>query len=483
MLRFPAHLLAAASYVFLGDDALDTDAVSPAAWRIQFARMHQASSSARRIVITTAGSLGDLHPYVAIALGLKARGHEAIMATGECYRKKIEALGLGFRPVRPDCDWVKDPEVIRRIMHPQWGLVRVFQDIWAPVLRQTYEDLLAATEGADLLVAMQGSHASRLVAEKKGMPWATAMHIPLLLYSAYDPPVLDLPLLPGSGSLSKKLGFLGPAVWKPLGNFTKWATAVWAKPLHRFRRELGLPPDTTLNPLTDGWAPSLHLALFSKLLAAKQPDWPPQTIVTGFAWYDQDGAPGLPHELARFLDAGPPPIVFTLGTAVTHNAGAPKFFDNSVAAAKALGRRAVLIVRETRNRPTALPDSVMACDYAPFSELFPRVAAVVHHGGIGTTALAMGAGRPMLIVPWAWDQSDNANRAERLGISRTIPQRRYTAKRVAAELKCLLGDPAYSRRAAEVAENLGQEDGVGAACDAIETLLQAPTQLGSASFS
>src|SRR5205807_2547295 len=97
---------------------LSVDTASPTA-------QSAASPPSARIVITTHGSLGDLHPYLAIALGLKARGHEAIVATGECYRKKIESLGIGFRPVRPDCDWVNDPAVSRLIMHPRWGLVRV----------------------------------------------------------------------------------------------------------------------------------------------------------------------------------------------------------------------------------------------------------------------------------------------------------------------------------------------------------------------
>jgi UDP:flavonoid glycosyltransferase YjiC (YdhE family) len=422
---------------------------------------------ARRIVVTTAGSLGDLHPYLAIAIGLKARGHDVIMATGECYRKKIQALGIGFRAVQPDCDWVRDPDVMRRIMHPRWGLVRVFREIWVPVLRQAYEDLLAATEGADLLLAMQAAGLGRLVAEKKGMPWVTAMHIPLLLASAYDPPIL-----PGFEGLCKKLRLLGPAFGKPFRGSIKWATRVWARPLHRLREEIGLPPDKTLNPLTDSQSPSLHLALFSKMLFDKQPDWPPQTIVTGFPWYDQDGEHGLAPELARFLDNGPPPIVFTLGTAVTNDPRAPSFFEHSVAAAKLLNRRAVLIVKDPRNRPVGLPEDVLTCEYVPFSELFPRAAAIVHHGGIGTTGLAMRSGRPMLIVPWAWDQPDNAERAARLGISRTISPRRYIPDRVAEELRNLLDEPSFARRAAEVAEKMRQDDGVKTACDAIEALLQ-----------
>ena len=420
-----------------------------------------------RIVVTTHGSLGDLHPYVAIALGLKARGHEAILATGECYRKKIESLGLGFRPVRPDSDWVTQPDVMRRITHPRWGLVRVLREVYMSVLRETYEDLLAAAEGADLLVTMQANYAARLVAEKKGMPWASAIHMPIGFLSAYDPP--PLPVFP---NLSRSLRFLGPSFCKPVIGLIKWASRVWAKPLHRLRDEIGLPPDTTLNPLSDGHAPLLHLALFSKWIAAKQPDWPPQAIVTGFPWYDQDGAGGLPAELARFLDEGPPPIVFTLGTAISEGAGAPEFFEHSAAAANLLGCRAVLIINDPRNRPPVLPTDVVAFDYAPFSQLFPRAAAIVHHGGIGTIGLAMRSGHPMLVMPCAWDQPDNAERAARLGISRTIHRRRYTPDRVAAELRLLLEGPAYSERAAEVGEKVRQEDGVGRACEAIEALLQ-----------
>jgi UDP:flavonoid glycosyltransferase YjiC (YdhE family) len=126
--------------------------------------MQRAIDSRGRIVVTTFGSLGDLHPYLAIALGLRARGHDVVVATGNCYRNKIEALGLGFAPVRPDSDWVADPEMMRRYSHPRWGLIRVAQ--WQlRSLREAYEDTLAAAEGADLLVGNLAAYATRLVAE------------------------------------------------------------------------------------------------------------------------------------------------------------------------------------------------------------------------------------------------------------------------------------------------------------------------------
>jgi UDP:flavonoid glycosyltransferase YjiC (YdhE family) len=418
----------------------------------------------KRIVVTTFGSLGDLHPYLALAFGLRARGHDVIVATGECYRRKIEALGLGFAVVRPDSAWVTDPEKMRWFSHRRWGLIRVakMELRW---LREAYEDTLVAAAGADLLVGNLASYSARLVAEKTGIPWASAMHIPMLFYSAYDPPMLTGLPIP-----SKSLRFLGPRFWGPLGRFLKWSMGWLAAPLHRFRRQIGLPPVTELNPLTDGHSPLLHLALFSKLLMDKQPDWPSQTLVTGFPWYDQNGSAGLPPDLVRFLDNGPPPIVFTLGTALAADPGS--FYERSALAAKSLGRRAVLIVEDSRHRPQSLPDCVVASGYAPFSELFPRAAAVVHHGGIGTTGLAMLSGCPMLVMPCAWDQADNAERAVRLGIARTIPRHRYTPARVAAELHHLLDNPTYTRRASAVREQVRQEDGVQVACDALSGLLQ-----------
>jgi UDP:flavonoid glycosyltransferase YjiC (YdhE family) len=417
----------------------------------------------RRIVLTTVGSLGDLHPYLAIALGLQAHGHEAILATGECYRRKIEALGIGFRPVRPDCDWVTDSQVMRRFMNLRLGMARLALAL-LPALPETYADTLAAVEGADLLVS-QIPLAARLVAEKTGLAWASTIHLPLFFFSGHDPSILPVAPL-----LSRHLRGLGPAFWGRVVQLGKWGSRFLGKPWYRLRADLGLPPATDLNPLLDSHSPALVLALFSKCLAQKQPDWPPQSVVTGFPLYDQDGEAGLPPELLRFLDAGPPPLVFTLGTAVCVDPG--PFFEHSATVAKLLGRRAVLVLKDPRNRPRTLPEGVMAVDYAPFSELFPRAAAIVHHGGIGTTGLAMRSGRPMLVMPRAWDQPDNAERVVRLGIARTIARHRYTPARIAAELRPLLDHPSYARRAAAIGEEVRKEDGVKTACDALEMLLE-----------
>ena len=418
-----------------------------------------------RIVLTTSGSLGDLYPYIAVALGLQERGHQVVLATSRCYQKKIESLGLGFHAVRPDSDWLSDRDQVRRLSHPRLGLLRVGREWLMPAVRESYEDTLAAAEGADLLVGMVATYAARLVAEKTKIPWASALHIPLGFFSAYDLPVLDV-----APVLSRRLRCLGPVFWRPLLWCGKRASRFIAKPWYRLRAELGLPSTTEGNPLSDSHSPLLVLALFSKLLANKQPDWPPPTVITGFPFSGWEGEAELSPPLTQFLADGPPPIVFTLGSAVSMNAGS--FYEHSVACAKLLGYRAVLVLgKGNRDRMTSLSSEVISVEYAPFSELFERAAVVVHHGGVGTTGLAMRAGCPMLVVPCAWDQPDNGERATRLGVARTIPRRRYTPARAAAAIQKLLDNRVYSERALKVREEVRQEDGVRVACDALEKLL------------
>jgi UDP:flavonoid glycosyltransferase YjiC (YdhE family) len=417
-----------------------------------------------RVVLTAVGSLGDLHPYIAIALGLKARGHEAIVATSECYRQKVEALGLGYRVLRPVSTSVTDPDFMPYFMHPRWGTIRYIREYLLPLLRESFEDTLAAAKSADLLVSHSIAYSARLVAETTGVSWVSTIITPTGLWSAFDPP-----LMPGFPGVSRALRPLGPMFWGPVGTTLKWATRPMAAPWYRLRKELGLPPWSG-NPLVDSHSPSLVLALFSEVLAAKQTDWVPQTLVTGFPFFDQNGEAGLPSDLEGILVRGTPPIVFTVGFAAVTVAG--RFFENSIAAAAALGRRAVFVGKRIGAEPVALPEGVFLCEYAPFSLLFPRAVVVVHAGGIGSTGLAMWAGRPMLVVPFAHDQFDNAERLRRLGIARTIPGRRYTVSRAITELRHLLDDPSYPQRASEVGERLGQENGVRVACDALETLLR-----------
>ncbi|HJT36218.1 MAG TPA: glycosyltransferase, partial [Pirellulales bacterium] len=412
------------------------------------------------VVLATFGSLGDLHPFVALAKGLQSRGHEPIIATSEYHRELLERHRIGFHPVRPDLlDLAEQPEMFRVLMDRNRGTAAVIKQLFMPHLRDSFDDLLGAVAGADLLVTHTIAFAGPLVAELTGVAWVSAVLAPMAFLSKYDPPV------PPQAAWLRHLHPLGPRFFGPLLWTARRALRSWSRPVRRLRQELGLPPGG--DPLFEGAnSPDCVLALFSAALGQPQPDWPRQTIQAGFAFFDDANATGMSAELIRFFDAGPAPIVFTLGSSAVMDAG--NFYHESLAAARLLGRRAVLLVGiDPRNRPPDLADDVLAIDYAPFSELFPRAAAVVHQGGVGTTGQALRSGRPMLVVPWAHDQYDNAERVRRLGVAQMLEKTRYRAATVAAALSQLFDDPKYVARSRQVGEQVQAEDGVAAAVEAM----------------
>ncbi len=417
----------------------------------------------KRIVLPTFGSLGDIHPYMAIALELQARGHNPVIATTSLYRDKIEGAGLTFAPVRPDLPPPRDQDqaMMNRIMEPKSGPRYLMEELIAPYVRESYADLMQASVGADLLVTHPITFASPLVARTTGIPWISTVLAPASFFSAYDPPV------PPFWRWTHKLRLLGPGVMKSILDLAKWKYR--SKPVDELRDQLGIPDYG--NPIFDGQhSPALVLALFSKYFAPPQPDWPSQAKITGFAFYDGRHETAMPPELLEFLNSGAAPIVFTLGTSAVWVAR--DFFQESIGAAKKLGRRAVLLVGDQRNRPPEpLPPEVIAVDYAPFESLLESACVVVHHGGVGTTSQGLRAGVPTLIVPFAFDQSDNAAHAARLGTSRTVYRRSYKAERVARELDNLLSKPQYALKAKEVGAHLRSEYGAATAADLIEQFL------------
>jgi UDP:flavonoid glycosyltransferase YjiC (YdhE family) len=247
----------------------------------------------------------------------------------------------------------------------------------------------------------------------------------------------------------------------------------WLEPVETLRKELGLPHRGS--PLFEGQhSPQMVLAMFSKVLAEPQPDWPPNTRVTGFCFYDKREAaldePALPRELQEFLMNGPPPILFTLGSSAIWDAD--RFYQESIEVATRLGQRAVLLIGHEGNRPAEkLPDGVVAFEYAPYGEIMARVRCIVQQGGVGTTGEALRAGRPVLFVPFSHDQPDNAWRVKQLGMARMVARRQYKAARVARELDVLLNDSSYARRAEEVGRTVRSEDGPRSASELIEQML------------
>ena len=419
-----------------------------------------------RIVLSNIGTLGDINPLIAIALELKRRGHAPVMALPAVYETRISPLGLDFHSVRPDID-PNNSLLVEMIYDVKKGTETGLREFLFPVLRQTYDDLLdAATKPkrADLLLLGELNYAGPLVAEVTGITWASYVLAPLSFFSAFDPPVL--PPYPRLARADRAV----PGFGRVIRRVARFVSRKWPQPIYDLRQELGLPRGT--NPLFDAkHSPHLVLALFSSVLGVEQKDWPANTLITGFCFYDADaGNAALPSQLEKFLTAGAAPVVFTLGSAAVLAAG--RFYEYSAQAAVRMGARAVLLIgSDPRNRPEAgLPDSICVTEYAPFSGLFPRAALVVHQGGVGTTAQCLRAGKPMLIMPYSHDQPDNARRMRRLKVGLSITKGRYTPARVARKLKSMLLEPRLAQQAMRVAEQLKDEDGVKAACDALERL-------------
>jgi len=421
-----------------------------------------------RIVLSNIGTFGDINPLIAIALELRRRGHVPVMALPAVYQPKIVPLGLEFHAIRPDIDPTNSVlvEMVYDIKH---GTEHGLRDFLFPALRQTYGDLLdAATKPAraDLLLLGELNYAGPLVAEVTGIPWASYVLAPLSFFSAFDPPVL--PPYPRMARADKAV----PGFGRVIRRLARFASRKWPQPIYDLRRELGLAKGA--NPLFDAkHSPYLVLALFSRVLGVEQKDWPEHTLITGFCFYDADaGNAALPPNLEEFMAAGPPPAVFTLGSAAVLAAG--DFYEVSAKAAVKLGIRAVLLIgTDPRNRPShELPSSICVTEYAPYSALFSRAVLIVHQGGVGTTAQCLRAGKPMMIMPYSHDQPENARRMRRLKVARTIQRAGYSPLRVARKLKAMLAAPRYAERAQSVANRLAQEDGVRAACDALEGLFK-----------
>ena len=234
----------------------------------------------QRIVIATIGSLGDLHPAIALALELQARGHQITLATSPVYQKKIEQTGINFHALRPNLP--ESPEIVEKAMHPTKGAEFFFREIFLPRLSETYTDLMDAVTGCDLLITNEIIFPASPISEKTSIPWISYTLQPASLFSVYDPPVLI------SAPYLAKSRFLGVWAVKLFKQLAKFMTRSWAEPIRQLRKELELSNVNVSSPLFEGkYSPNLVLAMFSSVFAKPQPDWVEQIKITGFTFYDR----------------------------------------------------------------------------------------------------------------------------------------------------------------------------------------------------
>jgi rhamnosyltransferase subunit B len=388
------------------------------------------SAASRHFLLFAMGSAGDVHPFVGLGQTLRRRGHQVTIATSGYFRPLVERVGLGFEEIISADEYlglIGDPD----LWHPTRGPKFIMQNAIAPGIRRVYDVIARLNEPGRLVVAASSlSMGARIAHDKLGVPTATVHLQPIVLRSVAEP--------------GRLMGLFAPP-WLPrsLVRAQYWLADVLVvdrligPELNGLRRELGLAP---VRRSFAGYihSPQLTIGLFPEWYCPVAPDWPPQTRLTGFPLYDEQDVSSLSDEVREFLAAGPPPIVFTPGSAMTH--AGPQFAAVAEACRKS-GRRAILLTRHPEQLPKSLPEGVRHFDYVPFSQLLPHCAASIHHGGIGSVAQALAAGVPQVVMSMSHDQFDNAERLERMGVGAALPPKIFTAERVATTLDRLLNSP------------------------------------------
>lgn len=409
------------------------------------------------VLLIALGSAGDVHPLVRLGLALERRGHSVTVITSGYFEGLLRRVGLKMIPLGEAADYqtlTMHPD----LWHPTKGPRLLCKYVVLPLIRPLYE-IVSRFDAADAVaVGSNIAFGARIAQEKTGLPMATFYLQPAYLRSEHQTSRINHLALPDwLPRLLKR------AVFRALDRATD---KIFLPELNGLRAELGLPP---IQGTCSEWlnSPQSIIGLFPDWYAPPQPDWPSQTRLTGFVSYDGDESASLSPEVMRFLDAGSPPIVFTPGSAMRH---AGRFFKESVNACRLLGRRGMLLTPYREQIPDALPEGVRHFDYLPFTQLLPRAAALVSHGGVGTLSRALAAGVPQLVMPTAYDQPDNAARVERLGVAASVPSQKYKARTVAEKLTALLTSSAVSARCRAVSEKFHADQPVDAACQLIETL-------------
>ena len=416
-----------------------------------------------RVVITTAGSRGDVAPYTGLARRLKDAGHEVVIATHEPFRAFVEAHGIGFAALAADPRQLLASEQGRRWQRSASGPVGAVRmvGLMRPYAREMADRAVAATEGADVILCSSLTSPNYHVGQARGIPTMGVYLQPM------DPTREFSSLLTGG---RRRYGGWGNRASARL------AGAMLGLPfmgeVNRVRQRLGLPP-TTYRALRQELAerrwPILHG--WSRHVLPRPADWRAGLDVVGYWWPDPDQNWTPASELVDFLDAGDPPVLIGFGSMAAGTGDAERLADIAVEAVRKVGVRGIL--QAGWSGLTASGHDVLAIGEAPHEWLLPRTAAVVHHAGAGTTGATARAGIPAVPVPVLADQPFWADRLRQLGVaSEPIPFRRLTADRLAFALRQVLSVPSYRARAETLAGRLAEEDGAAAVVDAVARLTE-----------
>ncbi|GMQ94550.1 MAG: glycosyltransferase [Acidimicrobiia bacterium] len=413
-----------------------------------------------KVVVQTVGTRGDVEPFVALGLGLVAAGHEVTVATAPSFDGFVSDRGLDFAPIRADYyELLDSPEAQAALKNPL-KMRSMINDTIKPLMRRMLEDQASTSDGADLIVFHPKAMGATHVGELRRIPVVAGLPVPAMI------PTADFPL-PGF-SVSPPT-FLNRASYRLLD----LSTAPFNKIVAQWRVEdLGLPPrekgvgNFKLN--SGDWPPTL-LAV-SPTVVPKPADWPAEASVPGYWFLDSDMGWTPPADLVDFIGAGPPPVAVGFGSLVVRDP--QRLVGEMLAGIRASGHRVVLVTGRTEF-DIAIADDVYVIGTIPNHWLYPKMAAVIHHGGAGTTAAGLRAGTPTIITPVMGDQTFWGKRVSAIGAGPDpIAAKKISASTIESLVRRATQDQSIVDRAADVGEAIRAEDGTGTAIDIIETRRQ-----------
>lgn len=409
------------------------------------------------VLIAAFGSHGDVLPLVAIGAELKRRGHRVVVGAMEPFGRIVERAGLEFDQLGTEAEYL---EALGRadLWRPIRGFRRLF-DFAEQSIRPAMDFVARHRDrkAGTMVLASTLAIGARLARDALGVPVITVHLSPMLIQSRYEPP--KLPFVPDWRIRPEW-------EWEFQLGVDEWFVDPLITPkLNALREELGLPP---ISRLRHWWnSPRRVLLMWPEWFAPPQEDWPAQAVCVGFPRVDALGGEGGPLDpaLEAFLAAGDPPVAVTFGTAMRSGAS---LYRAAIRAALKAGRRCLVLSPVEIDLPRGSEGRVFRAGYVPFGAVLPRCAALIHHGGVGTTSQALAAGTPQLVVPLAFDQFDNAARVARLGCGLVVQRLVLRAGFAGGRLPRLLASKEIASACARIAGR-GGEDAILRACDLVES--------------
>lgn len=421
-----------------------------------------------KVLILTVGTHGDVQPFVALGKGLKAAGHSVTLCTCQRFESLITEHGLEYGYLSDAILKLIDSDEGRDAMENTtnvWEAVKTYRKLIkqaGPIQTTNINEMWTCAEQADpdVILFHPKAFGGPLFAERLGVPAMLVTLFPLFVTTA-EFPAFGFPDLK-LGGWYNKLSYRVISKLTALGG---------AKYIRAWREERGLPrrPDShdILRNFTAGLAPVLHG--YSPLVIPQPADWPDCAAVTGYWFLDQNKDWRPPADLQNFLDAGEPPVYIGFGSMSGRDPA--RLTRKVIDALRSANVRGILATGWGGLDASDLPETVFRIEQAPHDWILPRVAAVVHHGGAGTTAAGLRAGRPTIICPFFGDQPAWGRRVHALGVGPLpLPQKKLTVENLAAAIREVTTNQTMRRTAGELGDGIRREDGVASAVAAIERI-------------